>query len=73
MRPKRTKKNRKLPVHWQKRESAWQPEVQVRQPGAAPPESFFIGMLGLGASLTASLPPIILTHKTAHEYELKQT
>lgn len=73
MRPKRTNKNRKLPVHWQKRECAWQPEVQVRLPDAPPPESYFIGLLGLGASLTASMPPIILTHKTSQKYELKQT
>ena len=60
-----------VPVQWQ--ECAWQPQVQVRQPDMAPPESFFIGMLGLGAALTATMPPIILTHKTSHEYELKQT
>ena len=63
---------RTLPVQWQEN-CAWQPQVHVRQPDLAPLESFFIGMLGLGASLTASMPPIILTDKTSHEYELKQT
>jgi hypothetical protein len=73
MRPKRTSRNRRLPIQWSDQECAWQPRVQVGQSNVVPPESYFIGLLGLGASLTASMPPIILTHKTSPKYELKQT
>ncbi len=70
MASKRKSKIRNLPVEWQGGD-AWRLPVQVRPPAAVPPESYFIGMLGLGASLTSSLPPIILTEKTSPKYELK--
>lgn len=73
MRPKRTYKARKLPVQWQMKDCAW--ELQINTPPAdlLRPESYFIGLLGLGAALTASMPPIILTPKTSQNYELEQT
>jgi len=61
---------RKVPVLWQ--ESAlWQPLIQMRQPQVAL-EKFFIGMPELSASMATSMPPIILTPKTSHEYEFKE-
>jgi len=73
MRRKQTSKIRSLPVQWQMQDCAWISLVNVRQPGAVPPESYFIGLLGLGGSLTACTPPIILTPKTSQKYELKQS
>lgn len=72
MRSKRPSKIRSLPVLWQTQDCAWQSRINVQRPDAKPPESYFIGLLGLGASLTADMPPIILTPKTSQNYELKE-
>jgi len=74
MRRKPTSKIRTLPVLWPAQESAWESPINGCPSGPLLPESYFIGMLGLGASLAAaSLPPIILTPKTSQKHELEQT
>lgn len=73
MRQKRIDKARKLPVQWQGQDCAWEMPISAGPADALRPESYFIGLLGLGESLTASLPPIILTPKTSQNYELEQT
>jgi hypothetical protein len=72
MRAKQKSKIRALPVLWPEGDCAWEPKVKARMADMAPPESFFIGLLGLGMSLTSVMPPIILTPKNSQNYELKE-